>query len=42
MNHGRRLEQRFKSVKAVTKKTVYCGDAEKEMKNAMTEDANSY
>jgi hypothetical protein len=32
----------IKSVKAVTEKTVYCGDAEKEMKNAMTEDAESY
>ncbi|HWQ95744.1 MAG TPA: hypothetical protein VN368_00075 [Candidatus Methylomirabilis sp.] len=32
----------IKSVKAVTDKTVYCGDAEKEMKNAMTEDINSY
>jgi hypothetical protein len=32
----------IKSVKAVTEKTVYCGDAEKEMKNAMTEDADSY
>lgn len=32
----------IKSVKAVTEKTVYCGDAEKEMKNAMTEDINSY
>jgi hypothetical protein len=32
----------IKSIKAVTEQTVYCGDAEKEMKNAMTKDANSY
>lgn len=32
----------IKSIKAVTNETVYCGDAEKEMKNAMTEDVNSY
>lgn len=36
------MAKEMRSAKAVTNETVFCGDAEKEMKNAMTKDDNSY
>ncbi len=36
------MAKEMRIAKAVTNETVFCGDAEKEMKNAMTKDDNSY
>jgi len=36
------MAKELRVVKAVTEETVFCGDAEREMKNAMTKDDESY
>jgi uncharacterized protein YlzI (FlbEa/FlbD family) len=37
-----KMAKEMRSAKAVTNETVFCGDAEKEMKNAMTKDDDLY